>query len=192
MFQNEHIRLRKVEPQDLPFLYVVENDDSQWQDASTHNPLSQKDLRDYIESSTGDIFRDGQLRLIVEMRDAECGMRTLGVADLFDFDPLAGKAALGLYILPEARGKHIAEQVVRMLEEYAFEFLHLRQLYAIISAENTPCVRLFERLGYHASARLLCWDGKHDAIVFQHLAPLLSPLRSDDLKVPSPPQGGNL
>ncbi len=168
MFENEYIRLRKVEPHDLPFLYVVENDDTQWKETSTHNPLSQKDLRDYIESSTGDIFRDGQLRLIIELNTTPT--TTVGVADLFDFDPLAGKAALGLYILPEARGKHIAEQTVRLLEEYAFSFLHLCQLYAIISVENMPCVRLFERLGYHASARLLCWNGKHDAIVFQHLA----------------------
>ncbi len=168
MFKNEHIHLRKVEPKDLPFLYIVENDDTQWKDASTHNPLSQKDLRDYIESSTGDIFRDGQLRLIIESNTTPT--TTIGVADLFDFNPLAGKAALGLYILPEARGKHIAEQTVHLLEEYAFSFLHLRQLYAIISVENKSCIRLFERLGYHASASLLCWDGKHDAIVFQHLA----------------------
>ncbi len=179
MLQNEHICLRKVEPQDLPFLYLVENDDTQWRDASTHNPLSQKDLRDYIESSTGDIFRDGQLRLIIEERitaDNESLTAhnsqlttTIGVADLFDFDPLARKAALGLYILPEARGKHIAEQTVRLLEEYAFSFLHLRQLYAIISVANKPCVRLFERLGYNKSAHLLLWDGEHDAIVFQHV-----------------------
>ncbi len=168
MFENEHIRLRKVEPQDLPFLYLVENDDTQWKDASTHNPLSQKDLRDYIESSTGDIFHDNQLRLIIESNDST--PTTIGVADLFDFDPLARKAALGLYILPEARGKHIAEQTVRLLEEYAFSFLHLCQLYAIISVENKSCIRLFERLGYHASARLLCWDGNNDAIVFQHIA----------------------
>ncbi len=171
MFENIHIHLRKVEPQDLPFLYLVENDDSQWRNASTHNPLSQKDLRDYIESSTGDIYRDGQLRLIIESRvkSQEPGFRTLGVADLFDFDPLAGKAALGLYILPEARGKHLAEETVHLLEEYAFDFLHLKQLYAIISVANKACVRLFERMAYHASAPLLCWDGENDAIVFQKL-----------------------
>ncbi len=166
MLQNEHIRLRKVEPQDLPFLYVVENDDAQWREASTHNPLSQKDLRDYIETSTGDIFRDGQLRLIIEEKATK---QTLGVADLFDFDPLAGKAALGLYIIAGARGKHIAEQTVMLLEEYAFTFLHLHQLYAIISVANTSCMRLFERMKYHASAQLLCWNGEHDAVVWQRL-----------------------
>ena len=60
------IRLRKLEPSDLPFLYQWENDASSWADGSNHNPLSQRDLRDYIESTTGDIYKDGQLRLIIE------------------------------------------------------------------------------------------------------------------------------
>ncbi len=183
MFENRDIRLRKVEPQDLPFLYVVENDDRAWRDSAIHNPLSQKDLRDYIEQSTGDIFRDGQLRLIVEQqvvngerrtangeqRTANGEQRTVGVCDLFDFDPMSRKAAIGLYILPEARGKHLAQEVVELLEEYAFSFLHLQQLYAIIAVDNTPCVRLFERMHYHASARLLRWTGESDATVFQKL-----------------------
>ena len=60
------IQLRKIEPEDLPFLYQWENDASAWADGSNHNPLSQQDLRDYIASTTGDIYRDGQLRLIIE------------------------------------------------------------------------------------------------------------------------------
>ncbi len=164
MFANSHIRLRKVEPSDLPFLYAVENDDSQWSDAATHNPLSQKDLRDYITSSSGDIFKDEQLRLILE-REGEA----VGVCDLFDFDPLARKAALGLYILPSERGKRLAEQAVKLIEDYAFNFLHLKQLYAIIGTDNTACIRLFERMHYRASATLLAWTPTADAIVFQKL-----------------------
>ena len=60
------MRLRKLEPYDLPFLYQWENDAAMWVDADTHNPLSQQDLRGYIESTTGDIYKDGQLRLITE------------------------------------------------------------------------------------------------------------------------------
>ena len=52
------IRLRKIEPSDLPFLYQWENDATAWADGVNHNPLSQQDLRAYIESTTGDIYRD--------------------------------------------------------------------------------------------------------------------------------------
>ena len=60
------IKLRKIEPNDLPFLYQWENDAASWADGANHNPLSQQDLRDYIASTTGDIYKDGQLRLIIE------------------------------------------------------------------------------------------------------------------------------
>ena len=60
------LRLRKIEPSDLPFLYQWENDATMWADSDTHNPLSRHDLHQYIENTTGDIYRDGQLRLIIE------------------------------------------------------------------------------------------------------------------------------
>lgn len=159
--------LRKLEPTDLPFLYQWENDAAAWADGDTHNPLSQQDLRAYIESTTGDIYRDGQLRLIIT-NDSQ----TLGCIDLFDFDARNRKAAMGLYIAPEYRGQGIARAAVEALEQYAFHHLGLRQLYAIISVSNTTCAHLYESLGYQPTARLLCWTLEADAIVWQRLAPV--------------------
>ena len=95
------LTLRKIEPSDLPFLYQWENDATMWADSDTHNPLSRHDLHQYIENTTGDIYRDGQLRLIIE--SSEAGI--MGSIDLFDFDARNRKAAIGMYIAPEARGK---------------------------------------------------------------------------------------
>ena len=102
------LRLRKIEPTDLPYLYQWENDARMWADSDTHNPLSQADLREYIASSTGDIYRDGQLRLMIDDEG-----ESLGCIDLFDFDPLNRKATIGMYIAPHARGKGIGRQAVR-------------------------------------------------------------------------------
>ena len=85
------LRLRKIEPSDLPFLYQWENDATSWADSDTHNPLSRHDLHQYIENNTGDIYRDGQLRLMIEQ-----GGQTLGCIDLFDFDARNRKAAIGM------------------------------------------------------------------------------------------------
>ena len=103
------IRLRKIEPTDLPYLYRWENDASVWADGANHNPLSQQDLRTYIESTTGDIYRDGQLRLIID----EDGVTT-GCIDLFDFDSRNRRAAIGMYIAPEYRGKGVGREAVRL------------------------------------------------------------------------------
>ena len=158
-----------------------------WADSDMHNPLSRHDLHQYIENTTGDIYRDGQLRLIIEEsqlstlnsqlsytssasdRSSESEIRTsiLGCIDLFDFDARNRKAAIGMYIAPDARGKGVGKQAVQLLEDYAFGFLHLRMLYAIISVLNTPCSHIYEQMGYTPSSVLKDWTLEGDAILWQ-------------------------
>ena len=174
------IRLRKIEPNDLPFLYQWENDASVWADGSNHNPLSQQDLRDYIESTTGDIYKDGQLRLIIESNseavqqcngltvkrsNSDSGL-TIGCIDLFDFDPRNRRAALGMYIAPEYRGKGVGHEALKQLEEYAFGHLNLRVLYAVISTKNTACTALYRNAGYTPSSPLPAWTLESDAVLW--------------------------
>lgn len=178
------IKLRKLEPSDLPFLYQWENDASVWADGSNRNPLSQQDLRDYIESTTGDIYKDGQLRLVIHSSSesvcqqsglsGEAGLSsispqdglTLGCIDLFDFDPRNRRAAIGMYLAPQYRGQGIGREAVRLLEEYAFGFLHLRIIYAIISTSNTACSELYRQAGYTPSSVLPSWTLEADAVLW--------------------------
>lgn len=154
------IRLRKLEPSDLPFLYQWENDAASWSDADTHNPLSQQDLRDYIASTTGDIYRDGQLRLIIEEiddTDSKKGGATVGCIDLFDFDPRNRRAAIGMYVAKDSRSKGVGKEAVKALEKYAFGHLNLRLLYAVISEKNAACTALYRSLCYQPTAQMPGW-----------------------------------
>jgi diamine N-acetyltransferase len=163
----KNIRLRKLEPSDLPYLYQWENDASVWADGSNHNPLSQQDLRDYIASTTGDIYRDGQLRLIIEERSTlNLQPSTLGCIDLFDFDPRNRRAAIGMYIAPEYRGKGVGRAALEALEDYAFGHLNLRVLYAVIASSNIPCSSLYRSAGYQPSTPLASWTLESDAIIW--------------------------
>ena len=156
------IKLRKIEPTDLPFLYQWENDASAWSDGSNHNPLSQQDLRDYIASTSGDIYRDGQLRLIIESADS----LTLGCIDLFDFDPRNRRAAIGMYIAPECRGRGVGREAVRLLEEYAFGHLNLRLIYAVIATSNHACSTIFRDAGFTATQAIPEWTLKDSAQIW--------------------------
>ena len=174
------IKLRKIEPSDLPFLYQWENDATMWADSDTHNPLSRHDLHQYIENTTGDIYQDGQLRLIIEEQPSSSLDSSshspntsvpgvLGCIDLFDFDARNRKAAIGMYISSEARGKGVGKQAVQLLLEYAFQFLHLRMLYAIISVNNASCLHIYEQSGFTPSSRLINWTLEGDAILWQKI-----------------------
>ena len=163
------MKIRALEITDLPFLYQWENDAESWTDSDTHNPLSQRLLREYIESTTGNIFKDGQLRLIIEDEGV-----TAGCVDLFDLDPRSRKAAMGLYIAPEMRGKGLAKSAVKWVISYARETLHLHQLYAIIRETNSACCKIYRDLDFREDAVLREWvilpDGMYDdAIVFQKI-----------------------
>lgn len=158
------LRLRKIEPSDLPFLYQWENDATMWSDSDTHNPLSRHELRQYIESSMGDIYRDGQLRLVIDNEGV-----TLGCIDLFDFDARNRKAAVGMYIAPNMRGKGFGKKSVELLLDYVFNFLKLRMVYAIIGVKNHSCSRIYESLGFVPSSILKAWTLEDDAILWQKL-----------------------
>ena len=175
------LRLRKIEPSDLPFLYQWENDAASWADGANHNPLSQQDLRDYIASTSGDIYKDGQLRLVIQsVSEAVCQQRglsaqrsvspqdglTIGCIDLFDFDPRNRRAAIGMYIAPEYRGKGVGHEALKQLEAYAFDFLRLRCLYAVIATNNIPCSALYEHAGYQPSSPLPAWTLESDAVIW--------------------------
>ena len=56
-------------------------------------------LRNYIASTTGDIYQDGQLRLIIESETKD----TLGCIDLYNLDIRNRKAGIGIYIAQHAR-----------------------------------------------------------------------------------------
>ena len=175
---NPMIALRKIEPTDLPFLYQWENDASAWADGANHNPLSQQDLREYISSTTGDIYKDGQLRLVIQsVSESVCTLSaqrsvspqdglTIGCVDLFDFDPRNRRAALGMYIASEYRGKGVGHEALKQLEDYAFVFLHLRCLYAVIAQKNTACSAIFEHAGYIPSSPLKNWTLESDAVIW--------------------------
>ena len=182
------IKLRKIEPSDLPFLYQWENDASVWADGANHNPLSRQDLRDYIASTTGDIYKDGQLRLVIEesfspqdSHTGEAGLTaqrsnsaavlqqrglTIGCLDLFDFDPRNRRAAIGMYLAPEYRGKGVGHEAFKQLEAYAFDFLRLRCLYAVIATNNKPCTALYRSAGYTPSSPLPAWTLESDAVIW--------------------------
>ena len=165
LLQNDNIWLRKVEPSDLPFLYAMENDPDAWDSSCVHNPLSHQDLRAYIANTTGDIYQDRQLRLIIHDRSEE----TLGAIDLFNFDIHNAKAEIGIYLKPSARQKGVAQQAVALVLDYAHAILHLRQVYALVTAGNHPSINLFRKAHFQHTATLLSWHNGEDTLLFQYI-----------------------
>ena len=165
---NDVVALRALEPTDLDILYMWENDPRVWTASGTLTPYSRQMLWKYLEDYTGDIYQSRELRLMAV--DSDSG-EAVGTVDLFHFDPMNNRAELGLLVAPEYRGRGYASAMLDLICDYARDHLGLRQLYVIITADNVPCIELFDRHGWRHSGTLRSWvrQGRDytDACIYQ-------------------------
>ena len=166
--ENDRIILRAMEPDDSPLIYRWENDTRTWHYGSTLSPYSRQSINEFVDSSPKNIYEEKQLRLMIQDKQTA---KTVGMLDLFEFDPHHARAALGLYIDEPHKRNGYALEAVRIAEQYAFDFLHLHQLYAHIPLTNTPCINLFDRMDYKRTGVLEEWiytpDGWKGVAIYQ-------------------------
>lgn len=145
--KGDKIHLRALEPEDLEFLYQLENNMDVWEISGTVTPYSKDVLKLYLENAHRDIYDVKQLRLVICNQNGE----SVGLIDLFDFDPKNKRAGLGIIIVDEKnRNKGIGAEAIELLCHYAFEVLDLKQVYANILEENVGSIHLFEKIGFES------------------------------------------
>jgi len=169
MLENEMIRLRALEPEDLDAFYKWENDTTLWSWGCTIAPYSRYALREYI-LSTKDIYESKQLRFVIELKK---NAKPVGMIDLYDFEPFHKRAAVGIIIDANYQSKGLAGAAISLLCAYSFSFLKLHQLYAFIPVRNEPSKRLFLRSGFEEQGLLHDWlqttDGYEDVLIVSHV-----------------------
>ncbi|MCR4032177.1 MULTISPECIES: GNAT family N-acetyltransferase [Flavobacterium] len=167
--KGESIYLRALEPQDLEFIYAIENDQSIWEVSNTQTPYSRFLIKQYLENAHQDIYEAKQLRLAI-CQDED--FPALGLIDLFDFDPRNNRAGVGIVIQKEEnKGQNIGSEALELLIKYAFYNLNLHQLYANIGVENEASIALFTKFGFEKIGIKKDWillhNKYHDEAVFQ-------------------------
>lgn len=167
--KGESIYLRALEPHDLEFLYVVENNESIWEVSNTQTPYSRFLIKQYLKNAHQDIYEAKQLRLAICKKE---GFAPIGLIDLFDFDPKNNRAGVGILIQnQEDRNAGIGKEALGLLVRYAFEKLNLHQLYANINTENQPSLSLFATFEFQKIGVKKQWNlvnGKYkDEALFQ-------------------------
>ncbi|MEG0789250.1 MAG: GNAT family N-acetyltransferase [Alistipes sp.] len=138
-------RLRAVEPGDIEVLYAWENDPRIWPVSGTTTPFSQHTLAKFIAEQDFDIFQTRQVRLMIEKTEGE----TVGILDLFEFDPQHHRAGVGILIHDTAqRGRGYAAEALNLLCDYARTVLDLHQLWCNVGADNAASISLFRKAGF--------------------------------------------
>ena len=167
MLEGKRIYLRGVEIDDLNFIEKIENNPENWLISGTLIPFSRKSLEEYI-LSIRNLANDKQSRWIICTNDSDI---SIGAIDLFEYEQTHRRAGMGIIIEKEYRMGGLASEAISLLNDYAFSFLNLTQLWANILDDNLASQGLFEKMGFIRTATKKRWflkDGKwHDEHLYQ-------------------------
>jgi diamine N-acetyltransferase len=174
MIKNDKIILRALEPADADLLYKWENQMELWTASNTLTPFSKHQIIAYINQISLDIYQTKQLRLMIDI-PKENKQESIGMIDLFDFDPYHSRGGLGIMIYKPERGKGYAREAVNLFITYVFNHLGLHQVFCNISEDNHASIKLFESLDFKLTGHKKDWlktpNGYKDELMYQKIAP---------------------
>lgn len=167
------IYLRALEPEDLEFIYAIENDEDIWEVSNTQTPYSKFLIRQYLENAHQDIYEAKQLRLAICTNTSD---KAIGLIDLFEFDPKNNRAGIGIVIQnKEDRSNGYGKEALGLVIDFSFNQLQLHQLFANIGVENSSSLNLFAIFGFQKIGVKKEWiymNNKYqDEAIFQLINP---------------------
>lgn len=159
--KGQNIYLRALEPEDLEFIYRIENNQNLWQVSNTQTPYSKYLIKQYLENAQQDIYEAKQLRLTICLNNE---FNAIGLIDLFDFDPKNKRAGIGIVIEKESnRNNGYGQQALKLIINFAFNDLHLHQLFANIHDKNKSSLQLFHTFGFIEIGLKKDWNFHHNS-----------------------------
>jgi diamine N-acetyltransferase len=154
--KSQNIYLRALEPEDLTFVYEIENDENIWEVSNTQTPYSQFLIKQYLENAHQDIYEAKQLRLVI-CRNKD--FKAIGLIDLFEYDPRNNRAGIGIIIKDETdRNQGVGSQALELIINYSFKNLNLNQLFANINSQNSSSISLFTKFGFQKIGTKKQWN----------------------------------
>ncbi|GEM54826.1 GNAT family N-acetyltransferase [Flavobacterium branchiophilum NBRC 15030 = ATCC 35035] len=153
---GQRIYLRALEPEDLLFVYEIENDENIWEVSNTNTPYSKYLIKQYLQNAHQDLFEAKQLRLAICLQN---NFKAIGLIDLFDYDPRNQRAGIGIVIKEQTHHQMgYGTEALGLLINYTFKKLHLKQLFANINPENLASITLFHKFGFQLIGTKKQWN----------------------------------
>jgi len=173
ILENNKIRLRALELEDLKLLYQWENNSDIWEVSHCQKPFSLFVLRQYLENSHLDIYESKQLRLVIELKDTQ---EAIGLIDLFDFDPFHNRAGIGVLLHSSIhRQKGYASEALETLISYCFKTLQLHQLFCNITTSNQSSIDLFCSKNFEITGTKKQWIKVQNSWKDEYFLQLMNP-----------------
>jgi RimJ/RimL family protein N-acetyltransferase len=143
---DDVVRLRPWDDADVPGLVAAFSDPVMRRFSWRTAPYTEADARDTLAEQEAARLRGEALSLaLAEPHDRRA---VLGGVSLSEVRADQGRAAVGYWLAPEARGRGAATRAVRLLARWAFAELGVARLELTCGPDNTASQRVAERCGF--------------------------------------------
>jgi len=143
------ITLRARTDADVDLLFQIAADLGTWEERgpSSPAPLTEGAYRTRLAEADADAS-DPNVRFVIDVDGS-----AVGSISLFEFDPLARHAEVGIALVAQARGKGIGTAAILQLVEFAFVRCNLRRLHLEVIESNRGAIRAYEKAGFVLEGR---------------------------------------
>ena len=167
---GERIFLSPMDPNDLEIYAKWMNDIKVTRWLGMHRNLySLPAERAYLENATKDVTN---YQFAIVLRE---GGRLIGNIGLMDHEHVSRRATLGIFIgEAEDRSKGYGAEAIRLLVDYGFQWLNLRNIDLHVHSENARAIACYEKVGFREYGRrhgAVFADGRwYDDVLMEVLA----------------------
>lgn len=140
---GEKIYLRPIEVEDAKFLSKGENNPTIRESLFLALPVSSTNEQEKVEQFIRS--KDAIVLIIVEKETNQ----PVGQTAFFRIDYISRAAVFYIAILdPAFWSKGFGSEATKQMVEYAFKTLNLNRIQLHVCAENTPAIKIYERVGF--------------------------------------------
>ncbi len=144
-FSNEQVRLRPIQT-DLDLDFILEFTNSQ--EIVRHTlgrrfPSQAPTVADWITSSNTGEFPT-RIAMIIET-DID---QQVGLVQIDQINWISRNGWFGIWLVPEQRRRGYGQLSIKLITDYSFATLGLRQLRLIVKADNSEALGLYKNIGF--------------------------------------------
>ena len=144
ILETARLLLRQLTPDDAPFILTLLNDPAFLEYIGDRGVHTLEDARQYIRQSPMAMYkREGFGLYLTALSENNT---PIGICGLIKRDGLED-VDIGFAFLPQYRGQGYAYEAAAATMTYGYNSVGLKRIVAITHPDNTPSIKLLERLG---------------------------------------------
>lgn len=151
-FSDENYFIKPVGRDDLPSLAEHRNSELTWNGLSDIFPKWQRQQVKWLKSMSETnmyfvVYEKGPKDDLFDMGVIHWPVR-VGLIRITDVDYVNNNALVGLDVFEDERGQGHASKIMRLIQDYCFNYLNMHRLWLLVKEDNMPAIKAYRRTGF--------------------------------------------